>query len=128
MVHTFDHSKQETQIENLTSRRRAGVHASNCLVSLTNSPNSTPVIPNKVLWKLLVEMVVCSSSNKIRILIGLEPTQQLSVLDIVYHLLQWSSSTKDNVLLVRKMYRKTVDSRPLLMHWKLKDIVASLGG
>ena len=70
----------------------------------------------------------CTSSNKIRILISLEPTQQFSVLGIVDHFLQLSFSTKDNILLIREMDRKTLDSRPFFVYLKLKDIITGLSG
>ena len=75
------------KIESFTSRDRDRIHATNGLVSLTNLPYSSALVSDKVLWKLMVKVVVCTSSNEIRILISLEPTQQLSVLDIVDHIL-----------------------------------------
>lgn len=72
---TFDHSKQKTQIKCFTSRDRNRVHASNGLISLSDRPNSSALVPNKLLGKILIEMIVSSSFNKVRILIGFEPSK-----------------------------------------------------
>src|SRR6266702_3927946 len=93
---TFDYSEQKTQVECLSSSGRDGIHESNGLVSLTNLPYSTLSVPDKPLGKLLIEIVMCSSSNEVRILICLEPAKQLSVLGVIEHLLQVGFSTKDN--------------------------------
>ena len=100
---TFDHSEQKTQVECLSSSGRNGIHAPNNLVSLMDCPHSTLLVPHKSLGKVLVEMVMCSSSDQIRVLICLEPSKQLSILDIIDHIWQMGLSTKDNILLSWQM-------------------------
>ena len=100
---TFDHSEQKIQVECLFSSGRNGIHAPNGLVSLMDCPHSTLLVPHKSLGKVLVEMVMCSSSDQIRVLIFLEPSKQLSILGIINHLWQVGLSMKDDILLTWQM-------------------------
>ena len=86
---TFDHSEQKTQVEDFPLIWISSIHASNGLVSLTNLPHSTTRVPDKIPWKVLIEGIMCSSSNEIRILICLEPPKQSSVLGILNHLINF---------------------------------------
>ena len=97
---TFDHSEQKIQVECLFSSGRNGIHASNGLVSLTNCPHSMLLVPHKSLGKVLV---MCSSSDQIKVLICLEPSKQLSILDIIDHIWQVGLSMKDDILLTWQM-------------------------
>jgi hypothetical protein len=52
-------------------------------------PNSSDLVPNEILGEILIEVIVSSSFDKLRILIGFEPSKQLSVLDIVEYILNF---------------------------------------
>jgi hypothetical protein len=125
---TFDHSKQKAQIKCFTTRDRNRAHVSNGLVSLMNRPNSSYLVPNEILGEILIEMIVSSSFDKLRILIGFEPSKQLSVLDIVEYILNFLFGLENHRLMTRKMDRRTINSWPLHVHREFEDIVAGLGG
>ena len=87
------------QVEDFSLIGISSIYVFNGLVLLMNCPHSTACIPDKVLWKLLIEEIMCSSSNKIRILVCLELSKQLTTLSILDHLINLSISTKDHRLL-----------------------------
>jgi hypothetical protein len=126
-INTFDHSEQKTHIKGFTSRDRDGVHVSNGLVSLMNLPDCLAFVPDKHLGKFLIKIVMCSSSNEVRILIGLEPSKQYSILDILNHIVELGIGPHCHHMLARKMDRQTIDSRPFHVHGKLKDVGQAWG-
>ena len=67
-----------------------------------------------------------SSFNKLRILIGTEPPEQLSILGIVKYILNLIFSLENHRLTTRKMDSQIIYSWPFHVHREFEDIVASL--